>query len=606
MALRAGGPWTRAQLRGVLSSLLVRDRDKIEDFRRRFDLFFALADEDQARFAGVEMERALEDLCRLAEGESPPAASPRARSERTRVLPQSARPSFWRQSWWLRGVMILLLCFVLQYVWRHRHYSTTEMLRDVIPSIPEAPSKTVVIQTYRIYEHAPRLRITYISGSHQDAGRVEFLLAIVALANAGCLTWWISRDQAASPEPVDSRARSFFRPGAIGGRPAPRLERAALDHLADSLGYFRSEEQGRDLDARASIDRTIRSGGVPTPVFERRRRGRSVLILEDVDAEPRAWNAVAQELADGLAQRGVPVIHGVFAGVPDRFRTRDRFEHRIEDLEDDRSGLLVLVFSDGKGLGSPASAFVLERLARWPQVAWMQLQERRAWDRTAARPALHGLPVFPADQKGLVRALAGFTTEQAPRRVDAQPETWRGRPSRTVEASLEAHVEEVLGDSLLWAQACVMAVPPIGLGLADRLRERFHPELPPGRIERLIALPGTSLNASGLRFGTDVLAVLRDGFAQRRGPEEQRQVLEFLLEQVQEAEPDEPGGLGRQAWEWRLERTRLEASIRTGPSTGWRRCPEARSGRRSGPTSSALDRYWRSRGTEMPGNGSRP
>ena len=287
---------------------------------------------------------------------------------------------------------------------------------------------------------------------------------------------------------------------------------------------------------------------------------RSVVVLEDLFAEPLSWNTVAAELASGLRQRGVPLLHAFFRGIPDRFHTESGLEMHLEDLEDDRRGYLVLVFSDGKGLASPRAAFVLETLARWPQVAWMQLQEPRAWDQSAALPAYHALPVFPASRTGLLQVVDRFTTECAPdQQAAATPESWRGLPLRSLAGRrLADYVETLLGDSLLWAQACAMVLPPFSLGLADRLRQCFHPDLPPERRQRLFALPGTVQTAGGLSFSPAVTAVLREGFARRRSPEAQEEVLAFVLERIREAEPPDPESQAHQAWEWRLERLRLE------------------------------------------------
>lgn len=564
LALRAEGPWTVSQLRSVLSSLLVRDREQAAAFRKRFDDCFALSREDQARFSGVDVDRALAELRGLAE--EPRSGPIRWRLPEPWKAPAKQRPirtRTHRRRWRWTALAALVLAAALGLQEGRPPEPEEDASTGPPPPVErQTTSQAVSRGATRVYPYAPVLVLKGILPPQGPPAWIDLrLLGVAALAYG----WWFWRWFAASrggPVPTtdadDSRPR-LFRPGSVGGAPAPRLDRQTLDRLADSLGYFRSEEAGQDLDAPASVERTVRNGGIPTPVFELRKRVRSVLVLEDLHAEARAWNPIARELARGLDQRGVSVMYATFAGVPDRFRAADGLDRRIEDLEDDRRGYLVLIFSDGKGLGPPEATFALERLARWPQVAWMQLQERRAWDRTVARPALHGLPVFPADREGLLQALAIFTTERAPRDVLPDTESWRGFPALPVKGSLQAHVEEILGHVLLWAQSCAMVPPPLGLGLADRLRERFHPELPPDRVERLLALPGSRLITGGLRLDDRVLAVLREGFAQGRDEAGQKAVLDFLLEQIRLAEPADQESLQHQAWEWRLERIRLES-----------------------------------------------
>ena len=60
LALRAGGPWTITQLRGVLVSLLARNPDQAQEVRRRFDRFFDLSLKEP--LTEVDVERALAEL----------------------------------------------------------------------------------------------------------------------------------------------------------------------------------------------------------------------------------------------------------------------------------------------------------------------------------------------------------------------------------------------------------------------------------------------------------------------------------------------------------------------------------------------------------------
>jgi hypothetical protein len=571
LALRAGGRWNTGQLCGVLASLLVRDPEKEEAFRQHFARFFQLEEEAQEPFSHIDLGHALEDLQHLKESGPPPApVAPQPPPAPSRERTSGERRTAPRRRLGRKPAIALLLTTLIAVsgalLWK-RFASSPPPPRPAERAPQEktsqgqaptpAPRSSVPM---RLYPNAVGIRIKKVPPDR----RLEWSLTgtlIIGVSGYGLWLWWLWRRRNRGPIPpaAGEGLPRLFRTAEIGGAPDPLLDRETLDRLADSLGYFRSEIIGRELDVRASIEATARWGGVPRPVFETRRQIRSVILFEDLFAEAHSWNTVAAELASGLALRGVPLLHGFFRGIPDRFRLEGGLEVHLEDLEDDRRGYLVLVFTDGKGLTSPRAALALETLARWPQVAWMQLEEPRAWDQSAALVARHGLRVFPASRTGLLQVADRFTSEiAAAPTISTPPERWGGLPPRPLIGRLAEYVETLLGDSLLWVQACAMVVPPFSLGLADRVRERFHPDLPPERRQRLLALPGTMRSVGGITFSLEVTAVLREGFRRRRSPAAQEEVLAFLAERIREAEPPEVASRAHQAWEWRLERLRLE------------------------------------------------
>ncbi len=144
---------------------------------------------------------------------------------------------------------------------------------------------------------------------------------------------------------VNEDAPQYFNAGAIGGKPRPRLDEEALGFIADSMGYFKSRQPGRGLNVPASIRSTVKQGGIPTCKFYRGQRIRTLLILEDAYADALDWNPIAGELADGMIRHGVPVLHGKFRGSPDAFRSPDGSVYHLDDLEDQRRGILLLIQS---------------------------------------------------------------------------------------------------------------------------------------------------------------------------------------------------------------------------------------------------------------------
>ncbi|MCI5144241.1 MAG: formylglycine-generating enzyme family protein, partial [Candidatus Electrothrix sp. AR3] len=107
------------------------------------------------------------------------------------------------------------------------------------------------------------------------------------------------------------------------------------------------------------------------------------------------------------------------------------------------------------------------------------------------------------------------------------------------DAELGLQLEARLGDALPWAQACSL-LQPMPLGLADQLRN-FFPRLPAERLERLMALPGTSLGRGGISFSSVMLPLLRQGLSTRVEEEKQEKILACILGQLEKTWTEEYG-----------------------------------------------------------------
>ena len=399
------------------------------------------------------------------------------------------------------------------------------------------------------------------------------LAGIAAVFLLSALWWGIRLRRLEKPPPVeapkfDPEKERFFHPGEIGGTPEPRLDEATLAELADSMGYFRSEAPSRILDAAASVRATVRRGGIPDCRFFRRKQLRTLLILEDEASEARTWNPMARDLADGMKRYGVHVRYGIFRGSPDLYRDRDGREHFLEDLEDRRRGVLVLLFTDGKGFARPRNALALEGLARWPMKAWMDLREPRFWDE-ALEPAIrHEIPVYPATRDGLLRAMRRYLTERG---GDDRPTRALIRERRLPGMSTRFGLEHFLGDALSWAMDCSI-MQPAPAGLADALRREFHPHLPPEAMERLYALDNSSPTKAGIRFSRAVQKRLREGLQARRTRAQRRKVAEFILRKIDESKPENAAedSLARLSW----EAVRVRVAAETGAEGALKRLAE--------------------------------
>ncbi|MCP4688043.1 MAG: hypothetical protein GY859_08340, partial [Desulfobacterales bacterium] len=231
--------------------------------------------------------------------------------------------------------------------------------------------------------------------------------------------------------------------------------------------------------------------------------------------------------------------------------------YSLEDLEDHRRGILLLLFTDGKVFHQRSHAFTLEKIARWPMAAWMDLGSEQSVKDPPGSSGKNGLPRYPASRDGIQRAVQRFMTERGAE-GPAAPRTAGGRLSDMADIRPEAWTELFLGDALVWAQDCSL-VQPVTEGLADALRVKFHPNLPPDRIECLYNLPNTTRTDDGLNFSLEQLKILRQGFQIHRGEAEREEVADFILEQIEAAEPEvEKDSLAYLSWEARMERVGME------------------------------------------------
>lgn len=566
-ALAAGGPWSLEQLRFVLAALIVRDPATEPAFHRRFDEFFATRVLDETGGTEIDVERVLGELRSLAaDRKDDPRRDKSAPPEggTTRTIP-GGKPKHSRPIWrpvWNSAVWMLVLAFILALASSTRQIPVLplEQSKETATTLPQ-PKPPSTIPAQRRYRNVPFIeRIEELDTPGARSWEIPGVLGGLGLLASLGYALWLRRARRPPSDPApsfDAELDQHFDAGTVGGAPEPWLDRQTLDYLADSVTFFQSEAAGRRLDAHTTIARTASAGGCPSLVFERRRRVRRVIVLEDGFAEAGAWNPLAGELARGLERRGIPVLHGRFSGSPERF-VSERSEILLDDLGDERGACLLFVFSDGKSLRGPGARHVLERLASWPRIAWMDLREPRSWDESAALPASVGLPVWPASRAGLVEAMARFTDERGGAKERQDWRAWCGAAPRPGGVPLAVYIEQALGDALLWAQACAMVPPPLSPGLAGRIRRECYPDLPPERIERLYRLPGTVVTRQGLCFSQAVRATLRSGFVIRHDDSEQETVLALIHKELHASEPKETDGLAHLAWEWRCERLRLE------------------------------------------------
>ena len=431
----------------------------------------------------------------------------------------------------------------------------TRQITEPTPPTPEPPpvqpQERPNTRRYRDVPYVADIRSVPLPQSLPGWQRYATLSGGILLLFLGYLGYLYFNRRIRRPDPPDWDREGPWRfsLAGVGGEPAPILDRDTLGEAADAVSYFESARPARTLDVPATLRATLAAGGLPVLRFHKARRIRTVLILRDAHAEggfDAGWNRAAQELAAGIERHGVPVIQGIFRGAPERFRTTDGNVQYLEDLEDERGAFIVLIFSDARRI---EPSHIWRDLRQWPQCAWLDYREPALW--RADHPAhRYGLPLYSADGPGIRAALGRFLSERGadspyvsiPCATDAR-KYQTGEPTAagldlSLAPSLALSLAFSLGDALAWAEACAV-LQPVSLGLADGLRRRFHPHLPATRLSRLLALPGTHRTMEGIVFSPAVRRVLKQGFVTRRSPEEQRAVLGFLIDAIDEACPVE-------------------------------------------------------------------
>lgn len=370
----------------MLMALLVKDRERQDIFLRRFDQFFDLPSAAEKRFASVDVEKALADLKTLAEdkGHTPQRIFIRRFGAKSSSEEKPASAKYGRQA-----VLLVALGIALALLGAHYYYfpSTPPQTDRPISAISLTPIPTPA-------PSKPPLTITLEPVSPKDTrtlaintGIAAVLLMLIGLY--GFYLWWSRRIPLDLPPRYNRDAPRHFRLSAIGAKLTPRLDKGLLDRLSDQMGYFQSEQVGRQMDLNASVKATI-NRGISALIFQKRRQVYHALILEDTRAGSRKWNPIAAELADGLRQRAIPVTHGQFDGSPQQFQTTEGGRHSLEDLEDRRHGYLVLIFGEGHHLNLRRNALVDDH------TVWL---------------ASLGFPVYPATREGLVKVMTRFLTE---------------------------------------------------------------------------------------------------------------------------------------------------------------------------------------------------
>lgn len=556
MVLNTRADWTLNRLRDVLQVLLVKDEQQQLVFERVFKEFFQVQDDTLcqdirpinvhavlAEIQGISLETETIPL-KIKRFFQPPV------THKNEVLVKKDRAR------WI--VYSLLLCTIM--VIANLNYYWQKPVSYANSAVPVAIKDTTITSTYEysLPSATPEIKaVKHIplenSENRQQAILETVLLWLLSLLY-GSMIWQsrkVPKDPAADYLLKLPQHLSLEK---LGGKPCPRLSQQDLVHIADSVAYFLSENTSRVLNITASINATSDQGGIPALKFFRQKQLRQIVILQDELSEALEWNNIASELHQGLQALGVSVLAARFRGSLREFIDDEGRKYYLEDLDSQRQGLIMLIFTDGKAIQAGRDFYSLELLSHWDYCAWMELRARAFWDESTALPVSYGIPLYAANAEGLLAAFAGFLTESAA--LHKQSGSYQGAQIQG-RKDLGLFLELYLGAALPLAQACSM-IQAVSFGLVDKVRLEFFPGLPADSIELLIKIPQTTRTVTGLSFSTAVLAQLRKGFSSRLTGELQEKILRFLLLQLKPIEPEHKKSLAWLQWSWRYHRLLLE------------------------------------------------
>ena len=199
-----------------------------------------------------------------------------------------------------------------------------------------------------------------LSNVGMDVGLAVAIMLVGAAARAAFL-WWRRRSRLfLSRRLYRERQRVSVARVRHAGRPV--YPEAAVRKAARALAAHRAEPSA-ELDARATVERTIANAGAFTPVPALRRVQPEYVALLD---RLGGWDQQArlvEELLLRLKDERLHASHYFFSGDPGVCHSGDPREGplSLDDLFARHPSATLLLFSDGRGLTSPLTG----RLAEW-------------------------------------------------------------------------------------------------------------------------------------------------------------------------------------------------------------------------------------------------
>ena len=315
---------------------------------------------------------------------------------------------------------------------------------------PRAPSRIPLPPP----DATPRQRATDFLKLHRIESRSAVLAVVLMGFSLGEWRRWRRRNLLI--ERARKRRPPFSWPVHVG---APKIREFHSQSLFDAARAMRRRQAAdtEHLDLLATLQATIRGGGMPRLVYRRGSRVPEYLILIDC-ASPRDHQAAYfDHLAGALEREGVFISRYFFRGDP-RICWNERATSSLADLRRLHADFRLLIFGDGAGLLDPLTgdpAPWLPLLFEWREQTLLTPAPSGRWGlREETLETL--LPVMPAT----LDALAEVPDLLERGSVEARTRTWRDDapvpPKAGRAVSIEA-LREYLGHSAFeWLCACAI------------------------------------------------------------------------------------------------------------------------------------------------------
>jgi formylglycine-generating enzyme required for sulfatase activity len=562
--LASEAEWTHAKLQQVLAGLLAHSHEQQVVFAQAYRQFFAVPEADAAGQVPLDMVRVRQELQRLVQrGSISPSDDPQPRTSPVIIGSGVVPPVPWWKSAAFRWVMAFLLGLLLvfggQAVYHLVKQGDTPKQTDPTPK-PKLPANTPISEQINIKPSATPATAVEAPPPASTGPAWWWLLPLAGLgftAYAGYRRWQLERiPDLPAALPCKGDGAAYFDPAQVGGRMPEWLDKDTLDYCADSVGFFITEESSHEPDMPATIRATAATGGIPDIRLLRRKQLFHLLVLVDTLADGTRWNPLAEELADGLRRRGLPVTLGHLQGSLREFRTDEGRNWTLLELGEEHGHYVTVVFAEAALLDRQTDRDVLEELQQWPQLAWLAFREQRHWGGAELLLQQYGVHLWEASPGNLpevFRHLAGEMLRYSLPQVPARQ--WLAQQPQE---GLEHYLPRVLGDALPLARLAALFPPPVSPALLVRLALAFLPHLPLLRVQRLYRLAGSRVEAGGLRLPLASLKLLRGQFHALHSDAQRLQTINTLLEWLLEAEPADQHSPAWWAWRWRYARLLAE------------------------------------------------
>ncbi|MEN9866778.1 MAG: hypothetical protein RL748_2368, partial [Pseudomonadota bacterium] len=312
------------------------------------------------------------------------------------------------------------------------------------------------------------------------------------------LLWWVTakrrRHAFLRRLPADTPKVATLRL-AIANKPLNHLSRQ-IKLLGPALRQRRYTHT-REIDVAASIQATVRLGGIAAPVFGSKQEP-EYLLLVDRASHHDHFAELADALLGALQAQGVWLACYQFSGDLQEmhpYPVSDDILHdglqTLAQLAKRHGDARLIIFSDGAWLIDRCTGDVHDKVAQlhaWPRPLLLTPNARRTWAVREWLLAHAGLQILPMDEDGLAvlrhlyeaRGVTPAVVDEAQQQLGPMflhnQDLWLDRvapPKAEVAALVQALKDDLGKAGFVWLAACAV-YPEIHWGITLAIGESLH------------------------------------------------------------------------------------------------------------------------------------